>query len=358
MNMRLIAITLAALALAPALTSAELAPLLDEAAAVKPGDAKAWLAVRGRILELGQDALPELKAAGADDEWTQSGWVRAMAAKTCATRLENAELAEAADQPEGLDPKVYGLYRKPEPACQHQLRHLGKDAVPLLLERWRWTLEDFTYSKGEPGKLERECFGRAIMFVPGALEDRRARFALEAAARDIALPDTWRQDAAVSLGQTGGLDALATLKELFDRATETTAVREACGWAMGRIADIDAAAAIETRLAADGLSLELKRALIVGAGILGSAWAWEARGPMHRAAGDEVRARCAAMLVEALKALPAQSQLIGESLAMAAWPDSLDTLKALAQEGETAEVRDAAKTCLPALKSAIDRNSK
>ncbi|MCB9935995.1 MAG: hypothetical protein H6840_09910 [Planctomycetes bacterium] len=344
------------LLLAPALAASELETLLDEAAAVKAGDHKAWLEARGRIIALGEDALPGLRAAGAEANWTQDSWPRAMVAEACRLRIEKPETAAAVDAPRGIDPAHYKLFRKPEPACQHDLKNLGADAVPLLLERWRWTFESHAYSNGEAGVAERDCFAKAVLFVPGFLADRRARFAMQAALEDISLPEGWRATAAVSLGQTAGTDALPALEKLFDDDTQATAVREACGWAFGRVADLKAADALKARLARENLPAGLRRALLTGVGLLGSAWAWKARGPMLLAAGDEVREACARMLLEALKANPEELEFISRALALTAWGDSLDWVTELASAAEKQPVREAAKACLEPLRKAIERN--
>ncbi|MCZ7607498.1 MAG: hypothetical protein M5U25_15815 [Planctomycetota bacterium] len=353
--MKTLAILLTLL-LAPALAASELDTLLDEAAAVKAGDHKAWLEARGRIIALGEDALPGLRAAGAEANWTQDGWLRAMVAEACRLRIDKPETAAAVDAPRGIDPAHYKLFRKPEPACQHDLKNLGADAVPLLLERWRWTLESHAYSEGEAGSTERDCFARAILFVPGFLADRRARFALQAALEDISLPEGWRATAAVSLGQTAGTDALPALEKLFDDDTQATAVREACGWAFGRVADIKAADAIKSRLARENLPAGLRRALLTGVGLLGSAWAWKARGLMRQAAGDEVRESCARMLLEALKSNPEEHDFISRALALTAWNASLEWVRELADTADSQPVRDAARACLEPLQTAIRRN--
>jgi hypothetical protein len=345
-----------ALALAPALLAqADLNSLLDRAAAVEAGNAEAWTEVRDAIVALGADAVPALREAGKESAWTDDGWVRALAAESCRVRIEDPELAQKADAPRGLNPERYKLFRKPMPACQHDLRNLGKDAVPLLIERWRWTFEAFEFSEGEDGKAERDCFAHAIMWVPGELNDRRARHHLDAALRDAAFADLWRQEAAVALGKCAGTDALATLGELYDDAKQPTPVREGCAWAFGRVADVKAADALKERLEADGLSSELRRALLTGVGLLGSSWAWKARGPMHSARGDEIREKCARMAVEAIKAAPEEFEAISRALNMTAWEASLQWVKDLARDGENDAIKLTARKCIEPLQTAIKR---
>jgi hypothetical protein len=355
--MKTIAI-LVALTLAPALFAADVESLLDNAAAVKAGDSKAWLEARDKLVALGADALPALRAAGADEKWTADGWVRAMVAQGCVLRLESADLAAEVDSPKGLNPEHYKLARKPEPYCQMELARRGSVITPLLLERWRWTFESFPYSTGADGKAERECFGKALLFAPGQTADVRARFALEAALRDGTLPEEWRQHAAVSFGQTGGKAALEVLTELFDDEKQPAGVREGCGWAIGRVAAVESAEALKVRLAADGLTVELKRALLTGVGILGSVWGWKSRGVMHQLEGEQVREQCADMLVEAIKTMPLEANAISNALSLTAWDASVDAVQELVDNGETAEIRDAAKTCIEPLKIAVARNKK
>lgn len=353
--MRLAAFILAAL-LAPALAAqTSIGAMLDNAAEIKPGEGTDWLVARDAIVNLGEAALPALREAGKESAWTRDGWVRAMVAECARVRIENPGLATKADKPRGIDPKWYGLNRMASPTCQQELNKLGVDVVPLLLERWRFTFESYPFSDGAAGDRERGAYACAIFFVPGSLGDRRARFALEEALRDKLLPDHWRQVAGVSLGQTGGTDSLTVLTELYDDTTQPTPVREACAWAFGRVGDIRSADAIKERLEADGLSAELRRALLTGVAILGSSWAWKARGPMHEARGDEIREKCARMAVEVLKAAPQCLELISRALAMTAWRDSLQWVKDLADESKNEAVRLAAKQCLDPLQTALNR---
>ena len=300
--------------------------------------------------------MHELRLAGDEENWTANGWVRALVAEACRLRIEKPEVAKDVDTPNGLDPATYKLFRKAEPACQHHIKNLGTDGTPLMLERWRWTFETYAFSEGADGKLERDCYARAIFFAPGFNADRRARFALEAVLRDIAIDNNWRQTAAVSFAQTSGTSGLATLEALFDDATQSLPVREACGWAFGRIASIKSADALKARLTSAGLTPELQRALLTGVGLLGSSWTWRARGPMQAAAGDEVREACARMLIEAIKTMPAEVDSVSRALALTAFEASLDWVTDLAANGETQPVRDAAKLCLEPLQTAIKRN--
>ena len=354
--MKIAAIILTAL-LTPALfAQTNVGALLDQAAEIKPGESADWIAARDYIVSLGNDAVPTLRDAGKESAWTADGWVRAMVAESCRVRIEDPELAAKADSPRGLRPERYKLFRKPMPLCQQDLKNLGTDAVPLLLERWHWTFETFSFSEGEAGQAERDCFARGIMWVPGELVDRRARHHLEAVLRDAALSELWRQEAAVALGKAGGTDALETLTELYDDETQPTTVREGCAWAMGRIPTVAAADAIKERLEGDGLTAELRRALLTGVAILGSSWAWNARGVMQQETGDEVREKCARMAIEVLKSSPQDVDAISRALIMTAWEDSLQWVKDLAENGESKEVRFAAKECVEPLQTAIKRN--
>lgn len=343
-------------AFAPAVfAQTDVSALLDTAAAVEVGDHKAWLEARNAIVAQGEAALPDLRAAAAEENWTREGWVRALAAEVCRVRIEKPEIATDVDSPQGLKPEHYKKFRKPEPFCQHDLVKLGLDASPLLLERWRWTFAAVVFSPGNAGELERNCFARAIMFVPGAVNDRRARFALEDVMRDGSLPDGWRQDATVSFGQTAGTSGLATLGEIFDDVTQSLAVREASGWAFGRVPSTRAADALKTRLTADGLSRELRRALLTGVAILGNSGGWKARGEMLQATGEEIRESCARMAIDALKAAPEDVDLVSRALSVTAWPDSLQWVRDLAEGAESETVRLAAATCVEPLQLAISR---
>ena len=354
--MKLAALLFTAL-LTPALfAQADISAMLDEAAALKPGESTDWIEKRDAIVALGEEAVPALADAGKDSAWTKDTWVRAMVAETCRLRITNTELAAKADKPRGIDPQWYKLNRMASPTCQQELNKLGRDVVPLLLERWRFTFETYPFSEGEAGDKERAAYACAIFYVPGNIADRRARFALESVLRDAALTDHWRQVAAVSLGQSGGTDALATLKELYDDATQPTAVREGCAWAIGRVPSVSAADALKERLEADGLSAELRRALLTGVAILGSSWTWKSRGVMFKVTGDEVREKCATMAYNVLKTSPKDLDVISRALSMTAWEDSLQWVTDLADNGETKETRFAAKECIEPLQTAINRD--
>lgn len=348
------------LLLAPALAAQDINALLDEAAAVKPGDAEAWISARGRILALGEDALPALAQAATAENWTAEGWVRAMAAEACRQRIANAEIASVVDSPRGIDPEHYRLFRKPAPMPQREIVRLGKEAVPLLLERIRWTIDGQDYSEGEAGQAERNALALALLYAPGFHEDTRARFALESALRDPALADAWRQEAAVSYGKTAGRDAIKTLGEIVDSATQPIAVREAAAWAFGRIPDADAFKELEARLnnkeLTDGPHGErIVAALLNGVGILGNRLAWQSRGTMLQATGDVVRHDCARLLVDALKNHANQARFINDHLRGVALEASLGWLQKLAEEGATEEIRQAAQSCVEPLKLTLSR---
>ena len=93
-----------------------------------------------------------------------------------------------------------------------------------------------------------------------------------AALNDKALPETWRGDAAVSYGQTGGRDALKALNAFVDDGGNPLALRQACAGAIGWVAEDAAYDAIEARLTDTELPghAELVPALVNGLGILGA----------------------------------------------------------------------------------------
>jgi hypothetical protein len=283
-----------------------------------------------------------------------------MAADACRLRIENAQAAATVDNPPGLRPERYSMFRKPAPMCDRDFNHLPKGTVPLLLERYRWTMEKQDFSEGAAGQAEREALGTALLRAPGHHADTRARFAMEAAMKDSALPDTWRQEAAVSLGKTGGVDAVKSLGGTVGDVSQPIAVREAAGWAIGRVADPAAFTALDTRLGNSELTGgqqgdRIARAFINGVGILGSRAAWQARGAMSAATGDSVRNDCARLLVDQLKARPADAELIRDQLSIVALERSLDWVKALATDGETEAIRNAAQSCVDPLTLTLSR---
>jgi len=335
--------------------STDLDAALNALASVKPGDAAAYAAAREKVLAIGKDALPSLAERGAPDRWTSSNWVRAMAAEACRVRLANPDLAAAVDQPKGLDPAEYGKFRRPIPVILPELARKGADAVPLLLERWRWTFEEHRFSPAEAGEEERESLRKAILMLPGRISDPRARHFL---AETLAIPtlrDTWRQEAAVSLGMVGGIDALPKLTAIIDDAAQSPAVREACARALGRIPDPSALDAIVARVPSEK-DAQVRRSYLHGLGLLGSSWAWESRGKATAATADRVRAGCADALLEALRRTPAESETIGIALSLTAWPSSLAALESLSSDGSASlESRAAASSLLPVLRQALSR---
>jgi len=321
---------------------------LDALAAVKPGEADAYVATRDRVLAFGAAALKDRGAAG---RWTADGWVRAMAAEACRVRLENGELARSVDTPRGLLPAEYAQFKMRAPMCTQELVRAGADGVPLLLERWRWTMTKFAFSEGDAGKREEDCYRHAILFVPGQIADARARHFLSEvlASKDR---EAWRQQAAVSLGQCGGTEALAPLTQTLD-AAETPGLREACARAIGRVPEREALDAIRSRLATERDDL-VRRSLIHGLGILGSSWGWDSRKNVAAGKADEIRKACAEALVDVLSRLPSEQETIGLALGMVAWPDSENAVEALASSS-SADVKDAAAKVLPVLKRALSR---
>ncbi len=325
---------------------------LDRLAAVRPGDSASYVAAREKVLAFGKDALA---ARGAADRWTEAGWVRAMAAEACRLSLADPDLAAAVDRPEGLDPAKYRLFRTGEPMILPALARRGADAVPLLIERWRWTFELNPYSDGASGEKERETLRYAILTLPGQVADARARHFLADVLGSKDNRDAWRRDAAPSLAATGGTAVLPRLTAILDDAAQPPAVREACARALGRIADMAALDAVRARLA-DEKDAQVRRSYLHGLGLLGSSWAWESRGKNLAPLADAVRAGCAEALVESLKRSPADSETIGIALSMVKWAASLKSVESLATDSTaSADVRAAAESILPSLRQALTR---
>ena len=325
---------------------------LNRLAAVRPGDGAAYEAEREKVLAFGKEALAP---HAAPDRWTAAGWVRAMAAEACRLRLANPELAAEVDRLEGLDPARYRLFRHGEPTILPALAHRGADAVPLLIERWRWTFDRRAYSDGEAGEKERETLRQAILALPGRVPDARACHFLAEILASKDARDSWRSEAAVSLAASGGTPALPKLTAILDDGTQPAAVREACARAIGRIADPAALEAVRARLG-DEKDLQVRRSYLHGLGILGSAWGWESRGKDVASIADSVRAGCAETLVESIRRHPSESQTIGIALSMTKWAASLASVESLAKDASVSEeVRTAAEAILPGLRQALAR---
>ena len=328
---------------------------LDKLAAVSPGDGAAYAAARDKVLAFGKDAVPALAERGAPDRWTEAGWIRALAAESCRIRLTNPDLAGAVDRPEGLDPANYRRFRKVGPMILPALTRRGADAVPLLIERWRWTFGALSFSEGSAGDTEREILRGAILALPGSVSDARARFFLAEVLATAGLSDSLRGDAAVSLGIVGGVQALPKLAACLDDGAQPAGTREACARALGRIADPSALDAIRSRLATEK-DATVRRSYLTGLGILGSSWGWQARGKGVAAMADAVRAGCAEALVEAIRRHPEESETIATALSLTAWPASLKPVESLASDGGASpEAKAAASAILPVLQRALAR---
>lgn len=312
--------------------AADVDAALDAMAASKPGDAAAYVGARAKILALGRSAVPLLESRGAAASWTAAGWVRAAAAEACRVRLVNPEVAGEVDRPAGLDPAVYGKFRRPMPLCLRDFVHRGADTIPLLIERWRWTLSEMKFSDGDAGKAERETFLRAIVETPGQVADGRARHFLAAILADGAADVELRHQAGISLGQTGGVEAIAPLTAILDdaRAAERARVGSALG--LGRVADPAALDAIRARLDGAKDQVEILRALLTALGNLGSSWAWESRGRQAAATAATIRAGCAETLVTWVKNSPQEKEALTRALLMVAWPASVDALRAAGRD--------------------------
>ncbi|MCL4729899.1 MAG: hypothetical protein KJ044_05600 [Planctomycetes bacterium] len=352
-------LTLAAL-LAPAL-AADLKTDLDAAARAQPGDHAGWVKARDRVIAHGQAALPEVRQAAAPEHWTAEGWMRALVAEVARLRLEKPELARTVDEPRGLDPAFYGITRLGKPYCRREFAQFGVEGVPLLLERWRFSLLARPFSEGEAGVAEKEALATSLLQVPGQVGDTRARFAMLAALRDTTLAANWRQDAAVSYGQTGGEAAIGDLAAILDDARQPLAVREGCAWAIGRVPSATAVEAYRLRLEDDRLTggengPALVRAMLNGVGILGSAWGWKARGADQQEKGDRIRNDCARLLVDTLKRHPAEHALVANGLVLVELKDSLKWLQDLAADtGASPAVKEAALQCSVVLQDALAR---
>ncbi len=302
---------------------------LDEMAAAK--DAASYTTARAKVLAMGDAVVPMLKDRTTD--WSETGWVRSCAAESCRLRLTNAALAAEIDAPSGLDPATYKTFRKPMPLCLRDFVHRGKECVPLLIERWRWTMSDFRFSAGDDGKEERSVFDRAIVDTAGQVNDSRATWFLAGVIGDANLSAELRGAAAVSFGMVGG--AMGTLTAIIDDNRTPLLLREGCSLGLGRYADATALDAIKTRLAARGQDPAVIRALLTALGNLGSSWAWESRGASMKTLADQVRQGCADVLVGAMKERPEETEIITRALQMVAWPQSVDALKALGTEAAT-----------------------
>lgn len=355
--------TLAILALtllAPAL-AADLATDLDNAARVQAGDHANWVKARDRVVAHGPDAVAELSKAASAENWTADSWVKALAAEVIRLRISKPELAAKVDSPQGLNPEHYKLKRAPGPSCQAEFKSYGSEAVPLMLERLRWTLDAYPYSEGTDGTTEKAALVCGILYAAGHTADTRARFALLQALRNTDFKEHWRQVAAVSYGQTGGEAALVELCALLDDARQPLALREACGWAIGRVAEPASVEAIKTRLNDEKITggengVALVRALVTGAGILGNAMGWQARGTANREKANEVRRDCALLMLETLKKHPAEHEVIANALVQIEWRDSLGWLEDLTTDSETAQaIKDAALKCIGPLKDTLSR---
>lgn len=335
---------------------------LDSAARVAAGDHAAWARARDKLVAAGEPALNELEAAGAAGQWTAANWPRALAAESARLRIQKPEHAAKVDNPRGIDPAFYGITRPGKPFCQRDFAQLARDGcVPLLLERWRYSLDAKPFSEGDAGKLERDALARALLAAPGQVGDTRARFVMLEALRNATLPDEWRQDAAVSYGQTGGETALADLGAMIDDGKQPLPVREAAAWALGRVPEKAALDAIRTRLGDSRITggesgPAMVRALANGAGILGSAWGWKARGETAQEKANEIRKACATVLVETLKQHPAEVGAISDALVLVAWRESAAWLQEIAASKESSEALKAgAQKCADALKPALAR---
>ncbi len=310
---------------------------LDDMAKIAPGDATAYAAARDKVLAMGAGIVDALAVRGATDKWTPAGWVRALCAESCRIRLTKPEMAAAVDKPRGVDPAYYLKLRKPAPMCQRDLRHLGAECVPLLLERSRWTLESASWSKGVAGDAEKAALRDALLAVPGELADIRACHALTQALSTG--DDASRAIAAVSLGQCGGANALPALTGTLDDKTQSITVREACARALGRIPNQGALDAIRQRIAT---SDDLRSGLVTALGLLGCDAVWVSRGAAYASIAPGIRQGCAETLVDELKRPNADVEGIGFALALVAWPPSLAAAEAVTKDAKVIEPLKAA----------------
>lgn len=328
---------------------------LDTMAQAKRGDAASWKAARGKVVEMGSDAIPALETAAAEANWTTDGWRRALAAEVCRLRIAKPELATEVEKPRGIDPAEYRKFRHGKPSCHRDFAHRGKEIVPLLLEALEYLAGDYTFSAGEAGAAEKQTLTVALMQAPGEALDARAQFAMQGVLLNAEYADDLRAFAAISYGQCAGRTALATLADVID-GQHPIAVREGAALALGWAPDKAALDAIKARLTGEQSDARITRALECALGNLGGAWAWQSRGEDKAALAKEIRKGCAELLVAELKARPDNQDVIGTALCMVAWKESLEALKAIAADANATQAqKEAANKTLPLLEMAVAR---
>ncbi len=328
----------------------ELTELLVQAAATAPaGDAQSYTAARAEILVRAD--LAGLDAIAADQALS---WQARTVAAACAARLRDPALATSVEAPRGLDRETYLRFRKPKPICEPDLVRCGAVAVPLFIERFVWTAEQYPFTEGPEGVREREVYRRALLAATGRLGGPEAGAFLETVLRDVEQPVELRRAAALSFGQAAGAAAHASLVELLD-ASVPALVREACARGLGHVPTRDAAAALTARVTGEE-DETVRQSLVYALGNLGSAWAWDSRANADAAAASlalQVRADCAAGLLAALRAHPEDASTLGTAFALVAWPASLQALEL--QYGSDAAVDAAIATIQPMLEAALAR---
>jgi hypothetical protein len=317
--------------------------------------------VRARDALLAQPGAAEaLEAHLAQANWRS---VEDALAASALARLRQPKLVQRVNALEGVDAAVYMQRRRPMPTVMRELRNLGPEAAPGMLELVLKTRGSYAYtnafsrklSTAEIERLQREqevALAGGLLMVLGHSKHPAASFVLRRELLDASKGVAYRSAAAAGLGETGETAALTSLSAVARDREQAGELRGACLHAAAQLRG-EAALELLVELSEGERPLQLRQSAVAGLGSFGSAWAWKALGQEQM--GEALRRRAAIHLVKVLAAQPELGSYVVQSIASVGHASAVELLNQLTEDAEDAPVRDLAAEAKSLLELALSR---
>jgi hypothetical protein len=296
----------------------------SDLAALAGAKGDAYVAARDKLVSGGDATKTALEAKLAGASWTAEAAPSLAAAAIVLARLEHPEVLERLGHIEGIDPATYTKRRRPEPECAHELRRLGPEAAPLLLELHWKLLDRVSFSEGAKGAKERSALEQGIMVAVAESRHPAALWFLSRVASDANEVEAARLQAAEGIGTQASTGALAALAQLHDAKETPAPVKLATIRGAARVPSAEALAFLEARLA----DKDERRQAVVALGAFGSALGWQSRGAEAAKTGDPLRAKASDDLVAIVRSSEpgVEDEPLLQALATVAHPSAREAL--------------------------------